>query len=244
MSRRGPWRAVRVVGGLLFPASCVGCGERLAPYAPTDTAFCPLCRSKWEQALAAAREKQASSPTDKHIYGVDYHSGRTDGVPERFIYHLKHKGEGRAFRLAARVLAPRVTRAVEAVRGEEEVPVLVAYPPRRAASLRRDGFDQARELARALAGACGYTFSPLLTRRIRPAAAQKTLSARERQANAALSYALRMGARERVRGAVVLLCDDVCTTGATLQACSLLLAEEGARAVLWVTVGRTASGSS
>lgn len=229
------------VGRLLFPMTCVGCGERLHPAAPADTVFCPACRPKWELALTAARDRQASNPSDKHIYGVSYRSGHTDGVPERLIYHLKHKGEGRVFRLVARTLAPRVTEAVAAV-GGGKLPVLVTYPPRRAAAVRKDGFDQARELARTLAEACGYPLASTLGRTRRRAAAQKTLDARRRQTNAAASYVPADGI-EAVRGAVVLLCDDVCTTGATLEVCTRLLTEAGARAVLWVTVGRTASES-
>jgi predicted amidophosphoribosyltransferase len=48
---------------------------------------------------------------------------------------------------------------------------------------------------------------------------------------------------ERLRGAHVVIVDDVVTTAATLNACAKVLYESGARIISYVTFGRThASG--
>jgi predicted amidophosphoribosyltransferase len=39
----------------------------------------------------------------------------------------------------------------------------------------------------------------------------------------------------------VVICDDLCTTGATLNRCAALLVESGARSVILCTVARTDS---
>lgn len=289
--KRGVQVVVEGAEKLLFTPRCVGCHTLLPPFAPLQTVFCPLCRTKWETACTSVRtevraEAAAESPAesaaemvdnsvlngaDKHIYVVPYHSGQTDGVPERVIYHLKHQGEKRVFRMVSEALAPRVRAAVDALSAEAEtdktacgegrtevadptadarpaVPVLVTYPPRRRSAVREDGFDQAARLAQGVASACGYEHATLLVRtRHRIGGGemeQKTLDAAARRDNAAHAYRLSADAPERVQGAVVLLCDDLCTTGATLRQCGELLHAAGARAVVWVTVAQTTGSRS
>jgi predicted amidophosphoribosyltransferase len=57
-----------------------------------------------------------------------------------------------------------------------------------------------------------------------------------RLANVQGAFTAQEGAAE---GRTVLLVDDVCTTGATLQACSEALTAAGAQAVYGITLART-----
>ena len=47
-----------------------------------------------------------------------------------------------------------------------------------------------------------------------------------------------------IRGAIVVLVDDVCTTGATLEACARVLKREGVREVRALTAARVVSPGS
>jgi predicted amidophosphoribosyltransferase len=212
--------------------------------------LCPLCRTGWEAATVEAEAQAAQDAARGLVYLTFYHSGRTDGVPEQLIYHLKHKGNPRAFRFVARRLAARLNEALPKLPtrcpdlnpeggGEAPRPPLFTYPPRRPSAVRRDGFDQAERLAKALASACGGDSARLVRRTRRPAREQKNLDAEARAVNAAASYRLTRTAPEHVRGRVVVLCDDVCTTGATLESCARLLVEAGTALVVLVTVART-----
>ncbi len=264
-------RAFSGARDLLFPPRCAACGTLLPPFDGT-TALCPDCRSAWDEARLSAAEASALSAVAGHAYLVDYRTGRTDGVPERFIFHLKHKGDPRAFAFAAKGLSMGVRVALSAAEAaspassEREdpsapvfhasperggpsakrrgrgspVPPLYTYPPRRRAGMREDGFDQADRLARALSRELDGEFVPLLRRTRTPAEEQKTLDAEGRTENATHAYTLRRGVSDRVRGRTVVLCDDLSTTGATLDACARLLTDAGAAAVVKVTVGQTA----
>ncbi len=231
---------------LFFPPACVVCGELISP--DGDAVFCPRCRAAWDEARLRAAESAAAAAVAGRVYLVDYRAGETDGVPERFIYHLKHKGDPRAFAFAARGLSLGVRVALRAAEeccsaGEagDILPPLVTYPPRRRAGIRADGFDQAARLARGLAAEVGGDFASLLRRARSSDVAQKFLDAAER-AEAARIYAVTRTAPRRVNGRMVILCDDLCTTGATLAACRAQLLSAGARGVVWVTVGRTEEG--
>ena len=248
MSRRAA-SAVKTVGNaardLLFPPRCVGCGDLLPPFVKRATVFCPLCRTAWETAITEAADHAATDAGRGLVYLVHYRPGHADGIPERLIYHLKHEGDPRAFSFVAERLAPRLldaaaTLPTRAPMGEDK-PMLFTYPPRRRSAVREDGFDQAQRLAKALAGACDGDFAALIRRTHRKAREQKTLNAEERAVNASSSYILADKAAEAVRDRTVVICDDLCTTGATLNRCAALLVEAGARSVILCTVARTDS---
>ena len=230
---------------LLFPPRCVGCGDLLPPFVRRATVFCPLCRTAWETAVTEAADHAAADAGRGLIYLVHYRPGHADGIPEKLIYHLKHEGDPRAFSFVAERLAPRLldaaaTLPTRAPMGEDK-PLLFTYPPRRRSAVREDGFDQAQRLAKALAGACDGDFATLVKRTHRKAREQKTLNAEERAVNATSSYILADKAAEAVRDRTVVICDDLCTTGATLNRCAALLVESGARSVVLCTVARTDS---
>ena len=249
MSRRRTVFFVKAVTSaardLLFPPHCVGCDDLLPPFAKRATVFCPLCRTAWETAVTEAADHAAADAGRGLVYLVHYRPGHADGVPEKLIYHVKHQGDPRAFAFVAERLAPRLldaaaTLPTRAPVGEDR-PLLFTYPPRRRSAVREDGFDQARRLAKALAVACDGDFAPLIRRTYRKTAEQKTLNAEEREVNATSSYVLSDTATEIVRDRTVVICDDLCTTGATLNRCAALLVEAGARSVVLCTVARTDS---
>jgi len=76
-------------------------------------------------------------------------------------------------------------------------------------------------------------------RRVRATPSQTDLPAARRHANVRNAFALRRGAD--VTGCVVVLVDDVSTTGATLGACARVLLEGGAREVRALTAARVVS---
>ena len=236
-------RTASAARDLLFPPRCVGCGDLLPPFARRATVFCPLCRTAWETAITEAADHAAADAGRGLVYLVHYRPGHTDGIPEKLIYHLKHEGDPRAFAFVAERLAPRLldtaaTLPSRAPMGEDK-PLLFTYPPRRRSAVSKDGFDQAQRLAKALAQACGGDFAALIKRTLRKTAEQKTLNVEERAVNAASAYILNPKAADSVRDRTVVICDDLCTTGATLNICAALLVEAGARSVILCTVART-----
>ena len=238
-------RTASAARDLLFPPRCVGCGDLLPPFARRATVFCPLCRTAWETAITEAADHAAADAGRGLVYLVHYRPGHADGIPEKLIYHLKHEGDPRAFSFVAERLAPRLldaaaTLPTRAPVGEDK-PLLFTYPPRRRSAVREDGFDQAQRLAKALAGACDGDFAALIKRTHRKAREQKTLNAEERAVNATSSYILADKTAEAVCDRTVVICDDLCTTGATLNRCAALLVEAGARSVILCTVARTDS---
>jgi ComF family protein len=96
---------------------------------------------------------------------------------------------------------------------------------------RRRGFNQAEAIARSI----GLPSRALL-RRVRATPSQTDLPAARRHAN--VRGAFRLAWRADVTGLRVVLVDDVCTTGATLESCARVLRDAGAADVRAVTAAR------
>ena len=226
------------LSAFFFPPKCIGCGELMSITEGAEDVFCPFCRTAWEAGRLS--EDDRYQPWDGCISGsvsvVKYRSGETDGVPEKLIYHLKHRDERRVFDFAACELTPLIKIACTSLSIAQE-DIWLSYPPRRQRAVRRDGFDQAQRLAQAVSRRMGSPVVPLLKRTKERSGEQKRLSAKERHINASSAYKLLN--KSDVSGKTVVLLDDVYTTGATLRVCGKLLLDAGAARVIFATVGRT-----
>jgi len=103
---------------------------------------------------------------------------------------------------------------------------------------RERGFNQSALLARALASRWRIPFVSDCVVRARATATQTRLTPEERRGNVSGAFRAAPNARQRLKGAHVLLVDDVITTGATLSECATTLFESGARIISIVTFGR------
>jgi ComF family protein len=163
----------------------------------------------------------------EHVVRCSRAIGEYDGTLRDIIHALKYDRRRSLARPLGRLLA---VRGVAALSGADAaVPV-----PLHRSRKRARGFNQAAEIARHLA-----LPSLDILKRTRATVSQTDLPAHERQANVKGAFALR--SRADVNGLVVVLVDDVSTTGATLEACARTLVDAGAREVRAVTVARVAA---
>ena len=107
----------------------------------------------------------------------------------------------------------------------------VAFVPQHFLALGKKGYNPPEVVARHLAKSLQLPLIETLAAR-RKAHAQKELSAAERQQNLKNIYFC----KEKVSFRRILLIDDVYTTGATIDACSHLLKENGAEKVYFLTM--------
>ena len=114
------------------------------------------------------------------------------------------------------------------------IEVIVPVPLGKKRSQER-GYNQVNLIARPLALSAGITFAPDALTRVRETRSQVGLTKAERRANVSGAF---QALGTRVNGRVVLLMDDVATTGSTLSSCADALYAGGARDVFALTVSR------
>jgi ComF family protein len=107
--------------------------------------------------------------------------------------------------------------------------------PLHPARVRERGYNQSALLARALGNRLSIPVAETVIKRVRDTKSQVGLSRPERLHNMAGAFA----APGRIIGSPhILLVDDVCTTGATLEACAEVLMSSGAASVHALTLAR------
>jgi ComF family protein len=94
------------------------------------------------------------------------------------------------------------------------------------------GFNQAALIAATLSRASGVPADPLLLRRVKATPVLRGLGPAGRAKAVAGAFALAPEARTKLAGRVVVLVDDVHTSGATARACARLLKRGGAAKVI------------
>lgn len=113
---------------------------------------------------------------------------------------------------------------------------LVVPVPLHPSRFRARGYNQAALLAHSVGRWLGLPVDEEALVKVRATKAQMSLGIEERRANVQGAF---MAHAERVQGRRILLVDDVCTTGSTLEACADALKEGGAREVWGLTLART-----
>ena len=203
---------------------CVGCGLPIASLQSLDAAEvrCAACRND-ETAFDGARS-----------FGLYRDSLRAA------ILLLKFSRRERWGTKLGSLLAP-VCESLAASHGVVEA-ILIPVPLH-AARQRERGYNQAELLALGLvrslprlAGGTALRLEKGILKKIRATPPQAGLSLAARRENVRGVFAVT--APERVRDRVMILVDDVMTTGATLSSCATALKRAGARQVLGLTLAR------
>lgn len=153
-----------------------------------------------------------------------------EGGAKRLL--LKYK-EGRGKYLADWFAALMLERAAEMDWSAN----CLTYVPMTAKKRRRRGFNQSEVLAQKIGEKTGLPVLPLLEKIKEPLHAQKELSKEERLKN--LKGCFICPAEQSLKGAQIILIDDVKTTGATAEECARVLFLKGAEQVLLLTLCST-----
>jgi ComF family protein len=210
---RGPvcarcWRSILP----LTPPLCHRCGDPLPSWRAISVplAVCPRCR-RGHRAVSCARA-----------------IGSYDGALRSIVHALKYEGRRSLALPLARLMRQRGAEILAGV-------TCVVPVPLHASRRRERGFNQASDLARHL----GLPVVDAL-RRTRATATQTGLPAGRRHRNVRDAFTLSRagGHLAQMPSAIVVVVDDVSTTGATIEACARALIAAGVTEVRALTAAR------
>ncbi len=216
----------------LLPPRCAGCDQEgdllctacMALLPELTPPICALCANPSGEGELCPRCRTVPLEVD----GIRS-PFRMEGVVQRVVHLLKYAN----MRALAPVMAEFMSSHLKKAHPTVQVVVPVPLHPRRE---RKRGYNQALLLAQGVSKNLGLPFDRSGLARLKnspPQAAAATIE--ERRTNVANAFQ----ATRAFQGESVLLIDDVCTTGATLEACAIALRQAGTSSVWGLTFAKT-----
>jgi len=249
------------LGSVLLAARCRVCRETLTSFSRVPLcelclgrvsplalpASCTICQRPLSAAALAAEPQANYSATQESnatlLCGPCHRGdpsvdslrsfGSYDGTLRAMILLLKYE----RVRTLAHPLGNWLAQALATHPARNQIDMVVPVPlhPRRQ---RKRGFNQAELLARALTKKLTKNtplpVQPRLLTRIKNTPPQTGLTVAQREKNMHNAFEV----RRKLDGQRILVLDDICTTGATLNACAQALRRAGAANVYGLTVAR------
>ena len=199
----------------IAPRSCVICGRRLSP---TERSLCSVC------VLHLYRTTFQFTPEDNEMAqlfwgllpvertaALIYYEPRSETAA--LIYKLKYGHRPDIGEDLGRIMAEEMKPAGFL----DGIDILLPIPLSKKRYWQR-GYNQSEMLARGMSEVTGLPVITKAVRRTNFRQSQTSLTRKERQENVEGTFVLRHP--EQLENKHVLLIDDICTTGATLLACS------------------------
>jgi competence protein ComFC len=202
----------------LLPNRCPGCDAFLH----AGELLCSACEEKillphddYCHVCGKLRCKCKAHPPDYDMAVVcARYSGEENDPAVRAIWELKNSRNTNFAEFSAKIIAERIRHSLD----YGQYDCVTAVPMHRS-KRRLRGYDQAELIGKALASALSVPYRNDLLFKQKSDTSQHTLNAAERAVNVSSFGAYDVS----LDGMRILLCDDVLTTGATMNRCAALL---------------------
>ncbi|HDH99276.1 MAG TPA: ComF family protein [bacterium] len=220
-----PSRFLPSVLNLLFPRICINCQKE-------GNYLCPDCFSLLE--ISESHQKCPGKNLDDVYFALPYKGALIKKLVRAFKYppFIKELGQTMSGIIIAHF---QMSSNVENFKKYIVVPV-----PLEKKRMKWRGFNQAEEIARHLAN---YFKLPLVLNALiktNPTTPQVNLSSKKREENLKGVFSIRNA--KSIYGKNILLVDDVYTTGSTMEECSGVLRQAGAKKIVGIAIARAAPG--
>lgn len=219
------YRLKKYIADWFLPNRCPVCKKLIV----WDKLVCDKCRSKLEDVSSEVCPVCGKKPCADHSK-LRFESITClypfDGTAKEGIYALKYDQGYNFGEFAAEQLARLLHKRDLA----ESVDIITCVPMSRQ-RLRKRRKNHAAVIARTLSRELGKPFDNKLLVHLSSEKVHHHLKAAQRLANAELSFKV-FPKHNDISGKTVLLCDDVYTTGATMNSCAALLVKMGADKVI------------
>lgn len=216
----------------VYPNRCPICGS----FIKWDELLCKVCESKLpfhEKTLCERCGKDKCLDHDSLHFDSIYTLMRYEDICVKAIHQLKDDRQLNFAEYSAKPLG-NVLRE----NGIAQQADIITSVPMHRSKRRKRGYDQAQKLAHFTAAELGINENYRLLGRTKDTAEQHTLTASERKTHAEEIY-FSLPDHADIKGKNILLFDDVYTTGSTLNVCSGLLKNMGAKNVFCAAIATT-----
>jgi len=217
--------------GLDIPPNCGGCGKK-------GFRWCPTCDNQTETLGSSICQVCGGRIIEGHIcknclrkqpeYDALRSWGLFKGPLREALHKLKYRRDISLGEILSRYLIKFY--ADSGWKVDLIIPV-----PLSTSRLKQRGYNQAALLAKPIALFYGINYSKKALFRVKDTPSQVGLTIDQRRQNVAGAF---LADPALVNGLIVLIIDDVTTTGATIESCAKALIQSGASRVIGLTLAR------
>ncbi|MCL2155065.1 MAG: ComF family protein [Leptospirales bacterium] len=219
---------------IIFPCECVYCGDLISSsqYHLCQECYtllkelndaCPVCSGILVDGICSICSDRKFYPA-KNITLFSY-----ENVSKAVIHSLKFNGIKHVYK----IFIPYIRKEIEYL--DEKIDIITSVPMSRKKMIKR-GYNQSKLIAKELCKETGIEFCEILKENS-GAKQQRSLNYDERFINVIDRY--KTINNNKFKDKVVLIIDDVFTTGATINECSRKLISSGAAKIFSITLVRS-----
>jgi len=229
---------------------CIACREILS-FEESESAFCAKCRAKWDSAKTESCSSCGKSAVEctcmpKRLSKagvlclsklVFYKKEKRTEPQNRIIYFVKQNKNKRASEFLAQELSTPIKREF-AVLGVDNMSeeVVIVWVPRSVKAKLLYGFDQTEIICKELSKKLSVPYMDLLLRK-RGGGEQKKLTRAERIKNTKNRFKINKKL-DFPKDKVIVLVDDIVTTGSSMAECATIMKKNGARSVICISIAQ------
>jgi len=223
------------IAHLFYPGLCEGCNK---PLLAGEEVLCISCAVQLpETAYASIADNETANRFAGRVpflYASSLAWFTDDGLLQHLLHGLKYRGKKEIGSYLGGLLGAQIQRGLSLLPGSLPVDLVIPVPLHKA-KLAHRGYNQSLLIAEGISSILGIQASDNILIRTRNTESQTNKSRAERINNMEAAFELRAGSR--LTGKHILICDDVLTTGATLEACALALAADSTIKISLASVG-------
>ena len=220
---------------LFYPQLCEGCSK---PLVAGEKVLCISCTSLLPQ---TGYHHIPGNDTEMRFAGripfaraTSYAWFTPDGLLQHLIHGLKYKGK----KETGTWLGHRLGHELQAINWFSGIDLIIPVPLHPARKAKR-GYNQSMCIALGLSTSSGIPASDKILLRVKNTESQTSKTRTERVNN--MEGAFKIAGNTSLEGKHILICDDVLTTGATLEACAMEILKQPGTKISIATIGIAAS---
>jgi ComF family protein len=216
---------------LFYPRLCEGCGK---PLITEEEVLCISCSLQVPETGYHDIEDNETAlrfaGRVPYINATSYAYFTNDGLLQHLVHGLKYGNK----KETGYYLGRRFGRSLQKTGWIGEIDMIIPVPLHKAKKAKR-GYNQSMLIAEGMGEILHIPVSENILLRVKDTESQTHKTRSERVNNMAGAFTI--NGKSQLKGKHILLCDDVLTTGATLEACAMALMKEESIKISIATIG-------